>query len=340
MSDADPSALSLVRLHRSMTQTDLASASGFSQAWISNAEAGSVAIAPERATELARILRCSPALILAPPGSVRAGGVVHHRKRQSLPAKALARVRSTLRLSGIYGSRLLAFAGAAPPIELTQPSSDLFGPEEAAMATRERLGLDDGPIRSVVDSLEHAGVVVASMAMDTPKLDAVASWAPDDRPSFLLNASCPGDRARFSTAHELGHVVLHRVVPDDPEGEADRFASQFLMPESSIRAELSSAPISLSVLGRLKTRWGVSMAALLRRARDLGATTESDYRSLVIEMSRAGYRTAEPIIVPNERPSLVCTAVHECLAAGAEWDELEVHTLATRAELEEMFCGD
>lgn len=38
-------------------------------------------------------------------------------------------------------------------------------------------------------------------------------------------------RARFTIAHELGHVLLHRFGLDDSEESANEFAACFLMPE-------------------------------------------------------------------------------------------------------------
>ena len=65
----------------------------------------------------------------------------------------------------------------------------------------------------------------------------------------------------------------------------------------------------MPALARLKARWGVSMAALIRRGRDLGEVTEYRYRELNIELSKAGWRTREPVEVPAERPRLLADAV-------------------------------
>ena len=51
------------------------------------------------------------------------------------------------------------------------------------------------------------------------------------------------------------------------------------------------------------------MAALIRRARDLGEISDYRYRELNIELSRARWRTREPVEVPTERPWLLADAV-------------------------------
>jgi Zn-dependent peptidase ImmA (M78 family) len=85
------------------------------------------------------------------------------------------------------------------------------------------------------------------------------------------------------------------------ERQADEFASEFLMPASSIRAGLRGG-VDLNKLLSLKQQWGVSMAALARRAQNLGAITDWQYRNLMIEMSALGYRTQEPGAIAPERP--------------------------------------
>jgi hypothetical protein len=49
------------------------------------------------------------------------------------------------------------------------------------------------------------------------------------------------------------------------------------------------------------------MAALLKRAKDLGTTTERHAKTLWIEMGKAGYRIREPIEtdLPKEEPKLL-----------------------------------
>jgi Zn-dependent peptidase ImmA (M78 family) len=90
----------------------------------------------------------------------------------------------------------------------------------------------------------------------------------------------------------------------EQEKEADAFAAEFLMPASDIRPAFTHG-IDLARLADLKREWKVSMNALLRRALTLNAITEWQYRSVTVEMSALGYRTAEPIDIPAEVPRRV-----------------------------------
>ena len=89
----------------------------------------------------------------------------------------------------------------------------------------------------------------------------------------------------------------------DPEKEADQFAAEFLLPESSMR-QILTKDLTLTNATRLKSRWKVSMQAIVRRARDLGIITERRYRHLFTQIGKRGWRTVEPGDVPVERPRL------------------------------------
>ena len=82
---------------------------------------------------------------------------------------------------------------------------------------------------------------------------------------LLVNSSLPQGRARFSIAHELGHLLLrHNPLgrigePRDPDQErqADRFASELLMPESLRREDCEKLPFEV-----LCRRYRVSRQAM------------------------------------------------------------------------------
>jgi Zn-dependent peptidase ImmA (M78 family) len=75
------------------------------------------------------------------------------------------------------------------------------------------------------------------------------------------------------------------------------------MPKRDIGAELFD--VTLTRAAALKPYWRVSMAALIRRARDLGKITEDRYRDLFIRMSQLGYRKKEPNPIAGELPTTI-----------------------------------
>jgi Zn-dependent peptidase ImmA (M78 family)/DNA-binding XRE family transcriptional regulator len=197
-----------------------------------------------------------------------------------------------------------------PPVDLPSIESETT-PEDAARQTREAWGLGDGPIGNMVGLLERKGVIVSRLPTATDELDAF-SWL-GARPFVVLASNKEAaDRARFDAAHELAHLLLHHDAhPGDPKLEsiAHRFAAEFLAPAASIREELPSR-VEWPVLAKLKLKWGVSIAMLVRRMRDLATISDASYRRAMMELGRRGWRTTEPIALGEpEQPELVGRAM-------------------------------
>lgn len=190
--------------------------------------------------------------------------------------------------------------------QFEQPSDELT-PAEIARRTRYSLGLHRGAIGNLTVLLEDHGVIIQKMDFGTEKMDGLTSITDRGRRVIFLNTRMPNDRMRFSLAHELGHLIMHlSFVPKHPErveDEANEFASEFLMPEAEIKSSLKR--ITLPMLGNLKQQWGVSMRALIRRARDLQMIDDKIYRNYQIIFSKKGYNKREPINLPYERSNMV-----------------------------------
>jgi Zn-dependent peptidase ImmA (M78 family) len=96
---------------------------------------------------------------------------------------------------------------------------------------------------------------------------------------------------------------MHNVSTDMPEQEADRFASEFLMPRSSVIGDIQH--LTFNDLAKLKIHWKVSMQAIIMRAKNLETITPWQSRALFERISRLGYRTNEPIDLPIEEPTIL-----------------------------------
>jgi Zn-dependent peptidase ImmA (M78 family) len=153
--------------------------------------------------------------------------------------------------------------------------------------------------------LERAGVLVIPCDFGATEVDAVGMRLQGMPPMVFMNAAAPTDRVRFTMAHELAHLVMHAVPTDDMEKEADRFASEFLMPEHDIKPQLVN--VTLNLLAMLKRVWRVSMAALLMRAKTLRTITEKKATALWKQMSALGFRKREPaeLDLTPEKPRLL-----------------------------------
>lgn len=186
--------------------------------------------------------------------------------------------------------------------------------EDRANTLRSHWQLGDRPISNVVWLLENKGIMCARFMFGSASLDAFSEWR-GVRPYVVLAADklcCV--RSRFDAAHELAHLVLHRDVDREQlesysrfsimERQADRFASAFLLPDTSFVNDF--AP-SLDSLLSLKRQWHVSIAAMVHRGRQLNLISDSQERNLWRQIGRRKWRTREPLDdqLPAEQPEFL-----------------------------------
>ncbi len=330
----ESSLLEAARVARGLTQATLSELSGVAQGVISKFESGLLPV-DERVNALAAQLDVPISLI---DGTVvRSPHTrVFHRKQASLPAKIANKLRADMMLAHVRVNRLICNE-AIPALDVPRLplTSALDTPSDRARNVRKLWGVPQGPIENIVALLESHGVPCLMWDVASARVDAIASWPEDSRPLVMLGNHAPGDRLRFTVAHELGHAVMHDLPSSDCEREADEFASEFLMPRADVRDVLRGA--TLPKLAELKTVWGASIAALVRRARDVGAISDSAYRSLNIELSASGSRKKEPVQLDPEHPSLVRNVVHHRLAAGESLTDIATDALMKVEELNHYY---
>lgn len=193
--------------------------------------------------------------------------------------------------------------------------------EIAAIAERVRRdwAIPPGPIDNMVRLLERQGVIVACLTTDTQKVDAFSVYFNKHPVVVLTRNKRNRVRSRFDAGHELAHLVMHRSLNEwakHAEQQAHWFASAFLLPADQVRDELPST-VDWRRLAQLKQRWGVSMSALLMRARDLRVITPAAYVNAMKVMSARGWRKEEPgddRLGSPESPALLESAL--TMAAG------------------------
>lgn len=215
-----------------------------------------------------------------------------------------------------------------PSLPVSADDRDGDGPERAAQLVRKKWGIESGPVGHLVRLVENRGVLVVFSPPQAASVDAY-SFDSKLRPVAVLNPiKRDYYRQRFDVAHELGHLVMHgdaepggRIVED----QAHRFAAQLLMPADQIR-DLLPATMGGNVwwtLARLKEQWGVSIQALLYRARRLGRLSDVSYRNAMTTISARGWRRNEPgLVTAIEQPSLLPRAVELLTQEGIDEAQL------------------
>lgn len=297
----------LARESRGLTQRELAERLEMDNGRLSRIEAGLKEFSPDQAQCLIEVLDYPRSFFMQRATRQGMGASeFYHRKRASLTGRVLAEIHARIDIYRIGIERLLHGAVSEPSKAI--PSLDVEdcgGPAEVARLVRSTWFQPRGPIADLTRLIEDAGGIVIRMAFKTPLVDAVSRALPGLPPLFFMNRDIPADRYRFSLAHELGHVVMHALPNPEMETQAHAFAAELLMPADDIRPDLAS--VSLPRLAALKGVWKVSMAALLKRAKDIGTIADRQYRFQWMRMSQAGYKNREPVetSLEQEEPHLL-----------------------------------
>jgi len=156
-----------------------------------------------------------------------------------------------------------------------------------------KLGID--PIENMIDILEQNGIKVGEID-GTKNFDALTFFIDEKTPVIVVKKNVVGDRQRFSLAHELGHIVMILESDVDEEDAAHRFAGAFLAPASGLLADFGSKRKMLDIyeLHLLKHKYGISMQALIFRAKDLHIITNAKLSDLFDVFRENGWRENEP----------------------------------------------
>ena len=167
--------------------------------------------------------------------------------------------------------------------------------DDVAQRVRDAWALGDRPIPNLTNVIEAHGVRVVQMTIRDGWFDGLACRV-DEHPVVVVGADWPGDRQRFTLAHELGHLVLDgRLTASlDEERACHRFAGAFLAPAAAVRALYIGAEVAPMELVLLKHEWGLSMAAWLYRLRDVGRIDETTFRALWRTFRANGWNKEEP----------------------------------------------
>jgi Zn-dependent peptidase ImmA (M78 family)/transcriptional regulator with XRE-family HTH domain len=331
-----------------ITRAELARRASLSAAAISQYEAGTMR---PRSTTLAEL-----ALVLNVPLAF----LTESRQSTPVPTVDTSFFRSLRRTTQRDRERATSYAGllaqlvaeierrvtlpAFEPIAdlALDPDDEPGAAEVAARTVRSLWNLGTEPIQHLVRMIERRGVIVARLPL-SQDVDAF-SWASGARPLVLLGDDKHNyERSRFNAGHELAHVLLHAADPEPAhprmERQAHRFSGALLIPAEAVHDQWPRGRWDWGELVRIKQRWGISINALLVRARDLGVITAAAYESKMKYISRMGWRRREPgADIAPEQPDLINQALGLLLQHGTTLEQLvdEGNLLGAAAMLDRL----
>lgn len=296
----NPKRLSLARKRRRLTGKDLATAAGVSAVTVSRIENGDNEPDGGTVARLAAALAYPEGFFFADDPDELDTTAVSFRSLSKMSAKE----RDAAIGAGCLGLQLSDWLEG----QFDLPESDLIdlshetNPEVAARTLRAFWSLGEKPISNMLGLLEVHGVRVFSLSEATQTVDAFSFWR-NNQPYVFLNNFKTAEHSIYDSAHELGHLVMHRHAGTQPsraaEREANQFASAFLMPANDVLSRMPRL-ITADIIIRAKARWRVSAMAMAYRLHALKMLTEWQYKSACIELGRRGYRTGEPGGVQRE----------------------------------------
>jgi len=153
--------------------------------------------------------------------------------------------------------------------------------DKAASVVRSKWKLGLNALPNVIDLLEDNEIKVVEL--DAPvEFDGFSGWADRKIPIIVINKNYPVERKRLTALHELGHLIL-KLNEAIPERDKERFCFQFagamLIPEPTFKSEIGDVRSSFSIpeLIAIKETYGISIQAVMARAKDLGIISDSHF---------------------------------------------------------------
>lgn len=147
--------------------------------------------------------------------------------------------------------------------------------------------LGEDAINNITFLLEENGIKVIHLDTEA-EFDGLSGFINKVNPVIIVNKNATAERQRFTALHELGHLLLN-FAPDVIDKEKERlcnvFANEMLIPTSEfIRLiGVSRKDISLQELIPIQMQFGISIDALMYKARDTGIITEQRYKGYCIK---------------------------------------------------------
>lgn len=304
----NPQMIVLAREYRGLTQEALAKMLFVGQARIAKIEGGIQDDIPEELFDrICSKLEFPPQFFCQKEDLIGFGSSSYfYRKKARITALDRKKIHGVVNLLRINLKKMLQSIDIESKRTLPKLDIDDYGgsASKVAQAVRVFWSMPDGPVQNLTALMENAGIIIIPVDFHTRELDATALRINEMPPLIFININMPGDRWRFTLAHELAHLILHDVPYEEMEDEADTFAAELLLPESELKPQFSRLDnIRLVDLANLKPYWKTSMGALLMRASGLGVITENQKRHLWSSISKLGWRLKEPNPIEVETPN-------------------------------------
>lgn len=144
---------------------------------------------------------------------------------------------------------------------------------------RECFNLGKSPISKPIELLESSGVKIIEIKVEK-KFDA-DSFTVDGMFVIILNKNLSEERKRLTLFHEVGHKVMNFADGVDEERLCHIFANEVLLPTDVFVQKIGKIrkDISLVELKDMQGQYGISVDAMMIKARQAGIISKKRYES-------------------------------------------------------------
>ncbi len=178
---------------------------------------------------------------------------------------------------------------------LIQVNEDI---ETAAEKLRKKWKIGTNAISNVIELLEDHEIKVFEIDVEDG-FDGLSTYA-NGVPVIVLNRNMQKFRKRFTALHELAHLLLKFPENEFTEREVENFCHAFagamLIPKSAFIVEFGAhrSNVFMKELMIIKENFGISMQAIMARAKNLDLISHATYQEFFKTFSKLGYRKEEP----------------------------------------------
>lgn len=153
--------------------------------------------------------------------------------------------------------------------------------EQAVNALLKKWNWGINALPNVIEMLEDKEIKVVEIEAPI-EFDGFSGWADNKIPIVVINKNYSMERKRLTALHELGHLLLKfsdSLEHKEIEKLCFRFAGAVLIPKETFKMELGEerSRISLPELISVKETYGMSIQAIMARARDLNVISNHTY---------------------------------------------------------------
>jgi len=238
---------------------------------------------------------------------------IEFRKLKNLPAKdeqrIIEEVKDTLsrylELEEILSIQTMFVNPLKGKILSINSFSDV---ENAVKIVREAWNLGIDPISNALELLEDYHIKIIEVNAGE-SFDGMQTWVNGNIPVIAINTDkvISSDRKRFTALHELAHLLLpiNHLPEKKKETYCHQFAGAFLLPAETAYKELGKGRSKLMIqeLSILKKQYGISIQAIVMRAKDLEIITNSYCSQFFFYLNQMGWKVNEPVEYIGEETS-------------------------------------